>query len=107
MNEINNLGYRADLDDRNEKLGKKIRNSEVAWIPYTIIVGEKELESNTISIRQRLINQPYGENKSTTVSYNDVKLKFLLEMLKRDTEGYPKHKLPIPFRKFTTKINFR
>ncbi len=107
MNEVNTLGYRADLDDRNEKLGKKIRNSEIEWIPYTVIVGEKELESNTISIRQRLINQPYGENKRTTVSYNDVKLKFLLEMLKKDTEGYPKHKLPVPFRKFSTKINFR
>jgi len=107
MNEVNILGYRADLDDRNEKLGKKIRNSEIEWIPYTVIVGEKELESNTISIRQRLINQPYGENKRTTVSYNEVKLKFLLEMLKKDTEGYPKHKLPVPFRKFTTKINFR
>jgi len=107
MNELNNSGYRSDLDDRNEKLGKKIRNSEIEWIPYTVIIGEAELENNTISVRQRLINQPYGENKSTTVSYKNVKLKFLLEMLKKDTDGFPKHKLPIPFRKFSTKVLFR
>ena len=41
---VNKSGFRADLDDRNEKLGKKIRQSEIEWIPYTIIIGKKEQE---------------------------------------------------------------
>jgi threonyl-tRNA synthetase len=107
MVELNRLGYRADLDDRNEKLGKKIRSSEVDWIPYVVIVGAKEKKNKTISIRKRRINEPYGEKKSTSINFYDQKFEKLLEMLKKDTDGFPKHKLPIPFRNFSTKINFR
>jgi threonyl-tRNA synthetase len=42
---------RVSIDDRNEKIGKKIRDAEVNKIPYMLIVGEKEMEENKISIR--------------------------------------------------------
>lgn len=45
------LGIRAEVDTRNESLGKKIRESELQKIPYMIIIGQKEVEKNTISVR--------------------------------------------------------
>ena len=44
---------RVALDDRAEKIGYKIREAQLEKVPYMVIVGEKELESNTISIRLR------------------------------------------------------
>jgi threonyl-tRNA synthetase len=42
---------RASVDDRNEKIGRKIRDNELKRIPYLVIVGEKEEASQTISYR--------------------------------------------------------
>ena len=47
------LGYRTQLDDRNEKIGKKIREAQVQKVPFMLIVGEKEEESGTVAVRQR------------------------------------------------------
>lgn len=44
---------RATLDDRNEKIGRKIRDNELKKIPYMIIVGEKETENQEISVRKQ------------------------------------------------------
>lgn len=46
-------GYRCEMDGRSEKIGYKIREAQLNQIPYMIIVGEKEVESQTISIRKR------------------------------------------------------
>ena len=53
LNDITGHGYRAHLDNTNERLGQKIRNSEMKKIPVMIIVGDKEIESNTVSVRTR------------------------------------------------------
>ena len=45
-------GLRTELDDRAEKMGAKIRDAELAKIPYMAIVGQKELESKTVSVRR-------------------------------------------------------
>jgi threonyl-tRNA synthetase len=50
--ELKNAGVRAELDDRNEKIGYKIRDCELKKIPFMLIVGEKEKAGNTISVRQ-------------------------------------------------------
>ena len=47
------LGYRTQLDDRNEKIGKKIREAQVQKVPFMLIVGEKEAETGTVAVRQR------------------------------------------------------
>lgn len=50
---LNNYDIRGFVDDRNEKIGKKIRDSELGKIPFMLIIGEKEVESNEISVRER------------------------------------------------------
>ena len=47
------LGYRTQLDDRSEKIGKKIREAQVQKVPFMLIIGEKEVESKTVAVRQR------------------------------------------------------
>jgi threonyl-tRNA synthetase len=44
---------RTIVDDRNEKIGKKIRDNELKRIPYLLIVGEKEAENEEISVRKQ------------------------------------------------------
>ncbi len=107
LNIINGEEFRADFDDREETVGKKIRQSEIEWIPYTIIVGKKEQENQTISIRQRLIGEPCGPKKQTSKQINNIEFDKLLEMLEEDTRNFPRYKLPIPFRRFSTRIYFR
>jgi threonyl-tRNA synthetase len=49
---LNNYDIRSFVDDRNEKVGRKIRDAEVKKIPFMILLGEKEIESNQLSIRK-------------------------------------------------------
>ncbi|MGV8828552.1 MAG: threonine--tRNA ligase [Breznakibacter sp.] len=53
LNILNNSDIRAVIDDRNEKIGKKIRDNELKRIPYLLIVGEKEAETQTVSVRKQ------------------------------------------------------
>lgn len=50
---LNNYDIRGFVDDRNEKIGKKIRDTELKKVPYMLILGEKEVESNTVSVRKQ------------------------------------------------------
>ena len=50
---LNNSDIRGFVDDRNEKIGKKIREAELKKIPFMLIVGEKEAENQEVSVRQR------------------------------------------------------
>jgi threonyl-tRNA synthetase len=50
---LNNSDIRTFVDDRNEKIGRKIRDNELKRIPYLLIVGEKEQESETVSVRRQ------------------------------------------------------
>ncbi len=52
-NQLNALDIRTQVDDRNEKIGKKIRDNELKRIPYMLIVGEKEAENGEISVRKQ------------------------------------------------------
>ena len=71
---------RVELDDRNEKLGYRMRESQTRKIPYTLIIGDKEKENKTVSYRL------YGSEETTTVSLeefeelikNDIKTKKML-----------------------------
>jgi threonyl-tRNA synthetase len=53
LNILNNYDIRTLIDDRNEKIGKKIRDNELKRIPYLLIVGEKEKGSQTVSVRKQ------------------------------------------------------
>ena len=62
---LNNYDIRGFVDDRNEKIGKKIRESELGKIPFMLVIGEKEVESNMISVRQR------GQGDKGTMNVED------------------------------------
>ena len=53
VKELDKAGVRAIVDDRNEKIGKKIRDNELKKIPYLLIVGEKEAENDEVSVRKQ------------------------------------------------------
>ena len=46
-------GLRVKLDDRNEKIGYKIREAQLEKVPYMVIIGQKEVDENVISVRSR------------------------------------------------------
>ncbi len=52
-NKISSHNIRVDIDDRNESIGKRIRDAEKEWIRYIIVIGEKEANSDNLSIRDR------------------------------------------------------
>jgi threonyl-tRNA synthetase len=51
--ELTNLGIRVEIDERNEKIGYKIREAQMQKVPYMLVVGQKEMETNTIGVRSR------------------------------------------------------
>ena len=65
QNRLDREDIRAFVDDRNEKIGKKIRDNELQRIPYLLVVGEKEVESNSVAVRKQ------GEGDRGTMPVND------------------------------------
>lgn len=57
-------GIRVELDDRNEKLGYRLREAQTSKIPYTVILGDQEKENHTISYRL------HGKKDTKTLSCN-------------------------------------
>lgn len=54
LSQLTSSQIRADLDDRDESVGKKIRESETEWIRYTVVIGDKEMASGKLVVRDRL-----------------------------------------------------
>ena len=75
MKTLKQLDIRGEVDDRNEKMGRKIRDNELKRIPYLLIVGEREEENNEISVRK----QGEGDQGS-------VKVEVFAENLKKEIE---------------------
>jgi threonyl-tRNA synthetase len=53
LEELKNADIRAELDDRNEKIGKKIRDTELLKVPYMFVIGEKEISENAVAVRKQ------------------------------------------------------
>ncbi|HSA98914.1 MAG TPA: threonine--tRNA ligase, partial [Candidatus Nitrosotenuis sp.] len=51
---LSNQNIRVDIDDRNESIGKRIRESETEWIRYSLVIGDKEVNQPNLSVRDRL-----------------------------------------------------
>ena len=64
VNELKKLGIRAELDDRNEKLGYRIREAQLSKVPYMVVVGEDEMNSESVTVRARV----EGEGGKFTLS---------------------------------------
>ncbi|ULB35055.1 MULTISPECIES: threonine--tRNA ligase [Proteiniphilum] len=75
VKELKRFGIRAEVDDRNEKVGRKIRDNELKRIPYLLIVGEKEAENEEVSVRKQ-----GGEDKGS------VKLLTFAKEISREVE---------------------
>ena len=78
------LDARVDIDDTDDKVGKKIRNAEMEWVNMIIVLGEKERASGNIPVRLRS-----GEVKVMT-------LEQLRLEIEKQSKGYPKERLPLP-----------
>lgn len=79
LNFLNNCDIRTLIDLRNEKIGKKIRDSELRRIPYLLIVGEKEVETGTVAVRKQ------GEGDKGIMKYEEFAL-FLNDEVKKQLE---------------------
>ena len=51
--QLKNADIRVEIDDRNEKIGKKIRDTELAKIPLMLVIGEKEMNEGKVAIRRQ------------------------------------------------------
>ena len=73
LNDLKKLGFRVTLDDRDEKLSYKMRESQTKKIPITLILGDKEKESNLVSYRL------YGQKETTTLKIDEF-IKFITDL---------------------------
>ncbi len=83
---------RADVDDRGETLGKKIRDASTEWIPYIVVVGEKELESGKLTVTVR------AESELKKPKKVEMSVEELVERVRNECEGMPFKPLPLPVR---------
>lgn len=67
-------GMRIEVDDRNEKIGYKIREAQIEKIPYMLVIGDKEVEDGTVSVRER------GKGDIGTMTYDEFKALALSEI---------------------------
>ncbi|HDI0277803.1 TPA: threonine--tRNA ligase [Staphylococcus aureus] len=65
QDELKSQGVRVSIDDRNEKMGYKIREAQMQKIPYQIVVGDKEVQNNQVNVRQ------YGSQDQETVEKDE------------------------------------
>lgn len=72
------LNLRAEVDDRNEKIGKKIRDSQVSKTPYTIVIGDKEIQSGVLPIRK------YGTKDAVDMKVDDFVVYVMEKISSRD-----------------------
>ncbi len=82
---ISGQSIRADIDDRDDTVGKKVRNGEKEWIPYLLVVGEKEKASGQLNVRSR-------EDRSQ----KEMAVDDFTEMVSKKTRGMPFRPLPLP-----------
>jgi len=79
-------GIRADIDDRDDTLGRKIREAEMGWIPYIVVIGEKEKDKNVLSVNIR-------KDKSK----DEMTIEDLAIRVKEDIGALPKKSLNLPY----------
>ena len=83
---LERIPFRVDFDDRDMSVGKKIRESGRHWVPYTLVVGDREVEGDELTVRIH-----GGEQKQ-------ISLDQLNELIKQETAGMPTRPLNVPVR---------
>jgi threonyl-tRNA synthetase len=86
------LDFRVDVDDRDETVGKKIRDAGREWIPYVAVIGDDELDSGLLTVTSRSESTPKSPAKTK------MKVADLKKRLQAETIGKPWRRLPLPFK---------
>jgi len=85
VGELNKNNIRADIDDRELSVGKKIREAESEWIHYILVIGDKEVDGNELVVRERLSKSQYG-----------IALDNLMKKIKQEISDKPYLPLNLP-----------
>lgn len=85
VGELNKNNIRADIDDRELSVGKKIREAESEWIHYILVIGDKEVDGSELVVRERLSKSQYG-----------IALDNLMKKIKQEISDKPYLPLNLP-----------
>ena len=85
---------RVDVDEMHETVGKKIRNAGKDWVPYVVVVGDKEIEGNQLTVNVRKTGEKVSMDKDELVS-----------RVHGETAGMPFRNLPLPV-KLSKRVHF-
>jgi threonyl-tRNA synthetase len=79
------LNVRADIDDRDESVDKRVREAELNWVPFIAVLGKRELQAKLVAVRRRSDGKQYN-----------VTLEELVKEISEATVGYPTMQLKLP-----------
>ena len=85
FDKLTEQNIRVDIDDRNESIGKRIRESEKEWIRYVLVIGEKEVNSENLSVRDR-----------TQSDVRDISFDDFINEIQSQNQGKPNSTLNLP-----------
>ena len=74
---LENLGFRVSVDERNEKLGYRLREAQVKKVPIQVVIGDGEVANQTVNVRR------YGSKDSATISINDFIKNIQVEVMEK------------------------
>jgi threonyl-tRNA synthetase len=97
--QMNTAQIRCDVDDREESVGKKVREAGMDWIPFVVVVGDEEAASRKLTVTIRRKSQPNKPAKE------QLTMDELIEAVHKDTEGKPFRPLYTP-RKLSKKARY-
>ena len=86
------LGFRTDVDDRDETVGKKIRDAGREWVPYVAVIGDEELNSGQLNVTIRADSTPKNAAKSK------MTIEYLRKRLTAETAGKPWRRLAMSMK---------
>lgn len=86
------LGFRTDIDDRDETVSKKIRDAGREWIPYVVVIGDDEMASGSLTVTVRADSTPKSPAKAK-MSIDDLR-----KRIADETAGKPWRRLPLAVR---------
>jgi threonyl-tRNA synthetase len=86
------LGFRTDVDDRDETVGKKIRDAGREWIPYVAVIGDEELSSGQMTVTIRAESSPKNAAKSK------MTVEYLRKRVSAETAGKPWRRLAMSMK---------
>jgi threonyl-tRNA synthetase len=89
-NRLNEAGIRADVDDREESVNRKVREAGMDWVPYVAVIGDREMESGVLAVTIRKLSEPKKPLKQ------DMETEALIAAVKGETAGKPFRPLYTP-----------